>query len=120
MELKKIKQKLLADEKFRKQHYKKDFAVEIGEMVITARVRLGITQTELAKRVGTKQPSIARLESGNRIPDLGFLQRVAVALGMHLAPPKFVSNSYTIKFPAGAAQLRDRHREKKRPFGTIK
>jgi transcriptional regulator with XRE-family HTH domain len=89
MELKTLREKILADDKFRNEYYKKDLAVEMGEMVIDARVRLGLTQAELAERVGTKQPSIARLENGSRIPDLEFLGRIADSLGTYLVPPKF-------------------------------
>jgi transcriptional regulator with XRE-family HTH domain len=89
MELKKLKEKLLANDVFRQEYYKQDLAMMMGEMVIDARVRLGLTQAELAKRVGTKQPSIARLENGDRVPDLKFLARIAKSLGMYLIPPKF-------------------------------
>jgi transcriptional regulator with XRE-family HTH domain len=56
-------------------------ALEPGYQVARMRLLLGISQEELAKRVGTKQPSIARLESGERKPSLVFLERVAVAMG---------------------------------------
>ncbi len=49
-----------------------------------------LTQAELARRVGTRQPSIARLESGQALKDLTFLRKVAEALGaeieIHLKP----------------------------------
>lgn len=44
------------------------------------RILRGLTQEQLAEKVGTKQPSIARLESGRSTPNLDFLQRVAEAL----------------------------------------
>jgi transcriptional regulator with XRE-family HTH domain len=46
------------------------------------RLRLirGLTQEQLAERVGTKQPSIARLESGEMAPRLSFLRQVVEAL----------------------------------------
>lgn len=40
----------------------------------------GLTQKELADKVGTQQSAIARLESGKDIPSLTFLMRVAEAL----------------------------------------
>ena len=43
-----------------------------------------MTQKQLAEKVGTKQSSIARLESGNYNPSLQFLQKVANALGKQL------------------------------------
>jgi transcriptional regulator with XRE-family HTH domain len=47
-----------------------------------ARLRLirGLTQKELAKRIGTKQSSISRLESGKQKPRIGFLEKVVDAL----------------------------------------
>lgn len=43
-----------------------------------------IPQAELAARVGTKQPGIARLESGRVVPKLELLQKIAVAAGRKL------------------------------------
>ncbi len=44
------------------------------------RLAQGLTQKELAERIGTKQASISRLERASYKPNLGFLQRVASAL----------------------------------------
>ena len=41
-----------------------------------------MTQADVAKKVGTKQSAIARLESGNINPSLEFLQRVAQVMGL--------------------------------------
>ncbi len=54
---------------------------DIAEQVLALRMQQKMTQAELAKRSGTKQPSIARLEKGKRVNDLGFVKRVAGALG---------------------------------------
>ena len=40
-----------------------------------------LTQAELAAKVGTLQPGIARLESGKALPDLATLHKIAQALG---------------------------------------
>ncbi len=48
------------------------------------RAQLGLSQAELAERVGTKQPGIARLESGRVVPRLELLQKIAVAAGRRL------------------------------------
>jgi len=89
MNLKELKEKLLKDEKFRKEYNRYDLAMEIGEMVIDARVKLGLTQKNLAKLVGTQQPSIARLENGSSLPSLSFLKKIADHLGTYLIAPKF-------------------------------
>jgi len=52
--------------------------------IIEARIKDGITQKKLAKRMGTKQSAISRLESGNANPSLSFLGRLAEALNSRL------------------------------------
>jgi transcriptional regulator with XRE-family HTH domain len=59
-------------------------ALEPGYQVARLRILRGLTQQDLASRVGTKQPSIARLESGTVEPRLSFLRRVVEALGARL------------------------------------
>lgn len=55
-------------------------ALEPAYQIARLRILRGLTQEQLAEKVGTKQPSIARLESGRSTPSLDFLQRVAEAL----------------------------------------
>ena len=52
--------------------------------IIAYRHKQGWSQGELAKRIGTKQPVISRLESGESNPTLELLQRVATALELKL------------------------------------
>ena len=80
---------LLEDPNFRKEFYKKDLAFEISEMIIDLRIKLGLTQSKLAKKIGTQQSSIARLERGNFLPSLSFLMKIAKALNIDLISPKF-------------------------------
>lgn len=58
---------------------------KIAEMLYAARQSAGISQSELAKRIGTKQPVIARLEDASYDGhSLTMLQRIAAALGKKL------------------------------------
>ena len=55
--------------------------LEPAYQVARLRILRGLTQKQLAELVGTKQASIARLESGRELPRLSFLKRVVEALG---------------------------------------
>ena len=67
----------------------KDAAFELSSLVAEARIYAGISQAELARRMGTKQPSIARAESGDIVPSTVFLEKVAEAVGTSFIPPTF-------------------------------
>lgn len=52
--------------------------------ILRARVERGMTQAQIAKKMGTTQSSIARVESGKSHPTIPFMQRLADALDMKL------------------------------------
>lgn len=54
------------------------------QALIDARVNKGVTQKELAEKIGTKQSVISRLESGRANPSVAFLKKLAEALNSHL------------------------------------
>jgi transcriptional regulator with XRE-family HTH domain len=56
----------------------------VWALIREARRRAGVTQTELAKRVGTSQPAIARYERARSMPDLDTLHRIVEACGLEL------------------------------------
>ena len=55
--------------------------LEPGYQIARLRMLRGLTQAQLAEMVGTRQPSIARLENGTSAPSLSFLTKIAEALG---------------------------------------
>ena len=57
---------------------------EIIRAEIESRKAAGMTQNELAERMGTAQANISRFESGNYNPTLAFLQKMAQRLGKTL------------------------------------
>ncbi len=59
-------------------------AIMVGSVVRAARRRAGLSQAELAGRIGTSQPSVARLERGQVSPTVAVLDRIARALGAEL------------------------------------
>jgi DNA-binding XRE family transcriptional regulator len=63
-----------------------EFAEEFDKLQLAGKMRelrekAGISQAQLAARVGTQAPGIARLESGRLAPRLDVLHRIAAALG---------------------------------------
>jgi transcriptional regulator with XRE-family HTH domain len=52
--------------------------------MIAARKRAGLSQHELARRMGTTQSTIARLERGGRSPNLSTLRKLAEVTGSQL------------------------------------
>ena len=63
-----------------------DFAEEFDKLQLARqmkdlREKAGLSQAELAARIGTQAPGIARLESGRFAPRLDVLHRIAAALG---------------------------------------
>jgi ribosome-binding protein aMBF1 (putative translation factor) len=59
-------------------------AAEVGERIREAREAAGLSQRELARRMGTSQAAIGRLEAGGVGATLTTLQRVATALGLEV------------------------------------
>lgn len=99
MNLKEFREELLKDSKFRKEYYDSDDWVFRNSLIIREqRIKKGLTQKALANLIGTKQPSIARLENGiSKSPKIDFLKRIARALEIDLVPPEFNPNSFYIK-----------------------
>jgi transcriptional regulator with XRE-family HTH domain len=54
------------------------------ELVHRLRTEAGLTQAELAERMGTTQSAIARMEGGGSRPTLETLEKLAVAVGAEL------------------------------------
>ncbi len=57
---------------------------EFQELVYRLRTEVGMTQAELAERMGTTQSAVARMEGGGVRPTLETLEKLAVALGQEL------------------------------------
>lgn len=85
--LEQLKEKLLKNNEYRKEIIKQDLSFEIAESIIDARIKMGITQKEFAKRLKTKQSGVARLESGRNYPSLKTLEKIAEILGIKIKNP---------------------------------
>lgn len=67
-----------------------DLRDDFREALLAARVGAGMTQAQLAARIGTTQSAIARLESGTTKPTVETLSRLADALnlGFEITPKR--------------------------------
>jgi predicted transcriptional regulator len=81
--LKTLKREMLADTETRAAYDAMAEEFAIARELIAARTRAGLSQSEVARRMGTTQSVVARLESGNRPPSLRTVERFAQALGGH-------------------------------------
>lgn len=58
---------------------------ELSDELVVRRHALGLSQTEVAARMGTSQSAVARLEAGEGDIRLSTLERYAAAVGVSLA-----------------------------------
>jgi len=77
---KKIRLELLSDKSIKKEYDSLEARYQLISQIIKARLKKGISQNELAKKIGTKQSAISRLESGNSNPSLDFLIKISNAI----------------------------------------
>ncbi|TPG28105.1 helix-turn-helix domain-containing protein [Mycolicibacterium hodleri] len=59
-------------------------AMDLAELVYTARTEAGLTQTQLAAAMSTSQSAVAAWENGARTPGIDALERLAAACGKRL------------------------------------
>ena len=69
---------------YRALHAEKAPYREVAWLLVKYRAQNGLTQEQLAKRVGTSYSQISRIESGRQKTSLDMLQRIAHALDLRL------------------------------------
>jgi transcriptional regulator with XRE-family HTH domain len=82
MKFSEYKKRLELDPEYQQTKSDLRLAFALANAVLAARLDKGWTQTELARRVGTKQANISRLEAGLANPTLEFIQKVCLVLGL--------------------------------------
>ncbi|MBU1117502.1 helix-turn-helix domain-containing protein [Patescibacteria group bacterium] len=76
-----FKRESLKDPEIKREYDKLGPEFELINKIIEARIHKKLTQKDIADRMGTKQSALARLESGRCNPTIGFVQKLATALG---------------------------------------
>nr|VFJ42440.1 MAG: Helix-turn-helix domain-containing protein [Candidatus Kentron sp. DK]VFJ48082.1 MAG: Helix-turn-helix domain-containing protein [Candidatus Kentron sp. DK] len=73
--------KWLRDPEFIREYDALASEFRLAHELLATRSRAGLSQQEMAVRMGTSQSAVARLESGHK-PSLRSIERYAAALGM--------------------------------------
>ena len=76
---------LAEDPEFRREYERLGPLYDAISQAITFRRARGLTQEQLAAKMGKQQPAIARFESGRVWPSLAFLQDLAQALDLQVS-----------------------------------
>ncbi|MGH6769978.1 MAG: helix-turn-helix domain-containing protein [Xanthobacteraceae bacterium] len=79
-----LKKRLLRNPDVRKEYDALEEEFALAAAVAKARIRAGLSQAELARRMNTTQSTVARLESGRGRPSTRTLDRFAKATGHRL------------------------------------
>lgn len=80
MDWKQVKRELLKNPEVKREYDALEAEFQLASSIIERRLAKGWSQRQLANKIGTKQPVISRLESGESKPTLSLLKRVAHAL----------------------------------------
>ncbi len=84
----KLKEKALSRKSVKAEYDALEPEFTLLRELLHARQKAGLSQAEIAEKMGTKAPSITRLESslssGKHSPSIATLKKYAQALGCHL------------------------------------
>ena len=83
-DLQELGKELMKDPEFREEYESLQPDMDITRAILNARIRAGLTQTELSKKSGISQADISRLEKCVRNPSLALLKRLADAMNTTL------------------------------------
>ncbi len=76
-----LRKRLLSDPAVRAEYERLGPVYELVGALIAARHEAGLTQKDIAERMGTTQSVVARLENAHHLPSLDLLTRYAAAVG---------------------------------------
>jgi transcriptional regulator with XRE-family HTH domain len=85
MKYSEYRQQLNASSEFRQAKELSQHRFALGDAMIAARILKGWSQTELARRVGTQQANISRIEAGLSNPTLDLVSRICRTLDLELS-----------------------------------
>lgn len=84
-QLNSLKKKALQNEAVKEEYQALEAEFELTDTLMTMRSKAGLTQEQIAERMGTQKSNISRLERGNGNPSWHTLQKYAKACGFQLS-----------------------------------
>lgn len=79
-----FKKRALKDKKVLREYKKLEPEFALARALIEKRIERGLTQAALARKIGTRQSAVARLESGTYNTTVKQLEKIAHALDSEL------------------------------------
>ena len=79
-----FKKRVLKEPLVKEAYQSLELEFALAKLIIEKRLEKGLSQKELAEKMGTKQSAISRLESGKYNPSIQFLEKLAKALQLRL------------------------------------
>ncbi len=76
------KERLLKNAEFKQVYNDLGPVYKLIREIVAFRIAQGMTQKELAEKIGTKQSSISRFEKAMKMPSISFLSQITDALGL--------------------------------------
>lgn len=104
------------DPEYAAEYERTRFANEVAIMVVKYRAEHGLSQSDLARELGMRQPNVARLESGEHEPSISTLSRLSRVLDLDFSVDlrggrvRLRQREGTFR-PASAAEVRQRIRD---------
>lgn len=82
---KKLHQEWMKSPKFRREYKKLEPEFQLARQILSARLKHKMSQAQLARKMGTGQAVVSRLEGMEARPSLSLLERVAQALNTKIS-----------------------------------
>lgn len=79
-----LKNELMADDNFKKEYESLEQEFNFAAKMIEVRLQERLSQEQVARRMGTTQSVVARIESGRPLPSLRTLMRYAAVVDRKL------------------------------------
>ena len=80
----KVRAEMMTDPEVKGEYGRLVPQFELAEELVSARMRIGLSQKAVEKLMGTTQSMIAKLESGRAKPSLRSLEHYAAAIGARI------------------------------------